>query len=124
MDRPAGGADVYLAMGATDMHKSINGLSLLVEELFELNLFTGNLFAFCNRRRNMVKILYWDTNGLYLAQTVVAGSVPLAQSEQEVMEISPTALNWLLHSPDVRQAHRWLSYVSVAKKNILSSRFY
>ena len=66
MDRPAGGTIVHLALGATDMRKSINGLSLLVEEQFELNLFTGNLFAFCNRRRDMVKILYWDHNGFCL----------------------------------------------------------
>lgn len=32
---------VYIALGATDMRKSINGLSLLVEEQFELDLFTG-----------------------------------------------------------------------------------
>jgi transposase len=49
--------NVYLALGATDMRKSINGLSLLVEEQFELDLFTGNLFAFCNRRQDIVKIL-------------------------------------------------------------------
>ena len=54
---------VYLALGATDLRKSINGLSLLVEQQFEMDLFTGNLFAFCNRRRDMIKILYWDSNG-------------------------------------------------------------
>nr|WP_320012271.1 IS66 family insertion sequence element accessory protein TnpB [uncultured Desulfobulbus sp.] len=56
-------AYVFLALGATDMRKSINGLSLLVEEQFEMDLFTGNLFAFCNRRQDLVKILYWDGNG-------------------------------------------------------------
>ena len=35
---------VYIAVGATDMRKSINGLSLLVQDQFELNLFSGNLF--------------------------------------------------------------------------------
>jgi len=40
-------AKVYLALGTTDMRKSINGLSLMVEEHFDLDLFTGNLFAFC-----------------------------------------------------------------------------
>jgi transposase len=63
MNRGLGDATVYLALGATDMRKSINGLSLLVEEQFELDLFTGNLFAFCNRRRDMVKVLYWALNG-------------------------------------------------------------
>ena len=37
---------VYVAVGATDMRKSINGLSLLVEEHFQLDLFSGSLFAF------------------------------------------------------------------------------
>jgi hypothetical protein len=36
------------------------------------------------------------------------------ESEQEVMEISPAALNWLLHGLDLRQAHRRLTYGSVS----------
>lgn len=57
---------VYLAMGNTDMRKSINGLSILVSENLELDPFSGHLFAFCNKKRNMLKILYWDRNGFCL----------------------------------------------------------
>ena len=60
------GTRVYIALGATDMRKSINGLSLLVEEQFDLDLFSGSMFAFCNRRRDIVKILYWSDNGFCL----------------------------------------------------------
>jgi transposase len=56
---PAAQAQVYIAPGVTDMRKSINGLSLLVVDQLELNPLSGNLFAFCNRKRDMVKILYW-----------------------------------------------------------------
>jgi len=49
---------VYLAVGATDMRKSINGLSILVEDQLDLDPFTGHYFAFCNRKQTMVKILY------------------------------------------------------------------
>jgi len=48
-----------LALGSTDMRKAINGLSILVENTLEMDPFCGHLFAFCNRRRNIVKILYW-----------------------------------------------------------------
>jgi transposase len=57
---------VFLAAGSTDMRKSINGLSILVERALDLDPFAGDLFVFCNRRRNMIKILYWDNNGFAL----------------------------------------------------------
>lgn len=110
-----GGVKVHIAVGATDMRKSINGLSLLVEEQFELDLFTGSLFAFCNRKRDIVKILYWDRNGFCIwMKRLEADTFRWPESEQEVMAISPAALNWLLHGLDVRQAHRRLYYDSVS----------
>ncbi len=48
---------VYLALGSTDMRKAINGLSVLVEQAMDFNPFSGDLFVFCNRRQNIIKIL-------------------------------------------------------------------
>lgn len=108
-------AKVYLALGTTDMRKSINGLSLLVEEQYDLDLFAGNLFAFCNRRRDMVKILYWSGNGFCIwLKRLEEDQFRWPDSEQEVMEISPAALEWLLHGLDLRQAHRQLDYGAVS----------
>jgi transposase len=108
-------AKVYLALGTTDMRKSINGLSLLVEGQFDLDLFTGNLFAFCNRRRDMVKILYWSGNGFCIwLKRLEEDQFRWPDSEQEVVEISPAALDWLLHGLDLRQAHRRLNYGAVS----------
>jgi len=42
------------------MRKSFEGLSLLVDSLFPGKLLTGSLFLFLNRRRDMIKILYWE----------------------------------------------------------------
>ncbi|CAM2063713.1 IS66 family insertion sequence element accessory protein TnpB [Sulfidibacter corallicola] len=56
-------ARVFLALGATDMRKAINGLALLVEQELEGRLFSGDLFAFSNRSRTLVKILYWSPTG-------------------------------------------------------------
>jgi len=63
---PSGQLKVYLALGRTDMRKSINGLSMLVEDHLDLDPFSGHLFVFCNRRCHILKILYWDLNGFCL----------------------------------------------------------
>jgi len=60
------GKRVYLACGCTDMRKSINGLSAIVEGSFKLDPFDGALFVFCNRNRDRVKILEWDGDGFWL----------------------------------------------------------
>ena len=104
---------VYIALGATDMRKSINGLSLLVQEQFELDLFTGNLFAFCNRKRDIVKILYWADNGFCIwMKRLEQDMFRWPESKEDVMEISQSALDWLLHGLDLRQAHQRLFYSS------------
>lgn len=108
-------AKVYVAVGATDMRKSINGLSLLVEEHFQLDLFSGSLFAFCNRNKDRVKILYWDRNGFCLwLKRLEQDTFRWPETESEVLEISRPALDWLLHGLDLRQAHQRLSYGSVS----------
>jgi len=57
---------VYLACGYTDMRKSINGLSAIVEGSFKLDPFEGALFVFCNKSRDRIKILEWDGDGFWL----------------------------------------------------------
>ena len=57
---------VYLALGATDLRKSIDGLALIVQERFKLDPFSRNLYVFCNRKRDKIKILEWDASGFWL----------------------------------------------------------
>jgi transposase len=110
-----GDVQVFLAIGATDMRKSINGLSLLVEEQFTLDLFSGSYFVFCNRRRDIVKILYWAENGFCIWMKRLETDVfRWPKSEKEVVEVSQTALNWLLQGLDVQQAHKRLPHSSVS----------
>ena len=57
---------IYLHKQPVDFRKSINGLSVIVEEHMQLSTFSGALFVFCNRQRDKIKVLHWDQPGLYL----------------------------------------------------------
>jgi transposase len=57
---------VYLARDPVDMRKQIDGLVLIVQEAFDLDPFDSALFAFCNRQRDKVKVVYWHNNGFCL----------------------------------------------------------
>ena len=107
---------VYLAAGITDMRKAINGLSILVEDQLELDPFSGHLFVFCNRRRNMIKILYWDRNGFCLWQKrLEKHRFSWPESWDQILKLDHRQLNWLLDGLEVRQsrAHSRLSYSTV-----------
>ncbi len=61
--RPSGLSQIYLYDRTVDMRKSFEGLSLLIECAYPGQLLSGSLFLFLNRRRNLVKILYWEGDG-------------------------------------------------------------
>ncbi len=106
---------VYLALGHTDMRKAVNGLSIIVETL-DLEPFSGHLFVFCNRRRKIIKILYWDTNGFCLWQKrLEKQTFKWPKTEAEVMKVSQRQLRWLLDGLKItqRSAHRQLYYQTV-----------
>ena len=62
----SGNTQVYIYTGSVDMRNSIDGLSAKVQGLMGKNPFTGDLFVFSNRYHNMIKVLYWHTNGFCL----------------------------------------------------------
>lgn len=55
---------IYLYRGSCDMRKSFDGLCGLIRSKLGADPLSGSLFVFVNRRRNMVKLLYWDRDGL------------------------------------------------------------
>ena len=110
------GTRVYLALGATDMRKAINGLSVLVETHLDQSALSGHLFVFCNRARTIVKALYWDHNGFCLWQKrLEAERFRWPQRQAEVLEIDSRQLQWLLSGLTVEQAgsHRRLRYEKI-----------
>jgi transposase len=107
---------VYLASGSTDMRKSINGLSVLVQGALELDPFSGYMFAFSNKRRTIVKILYWYRNGFCLWQKrLEKDRFKWPEVTSKTLEIGSRELNWLLDGLEIHQgkAHKSLSYHTV-----------
>lgn len=96
---------VYLACGYTDMRKSINGLSAIVEGSFKLDPFCGALFVFCNRNRDRIKILEWDGDGFWLYfKRLEKGRFRWPVSDDSnTMTLSGEELYMLLGSPRVIQ---------------------
>lgn len=108
-------SQVYLAVGATDMRKSINGLSILVEQALGRSPFTGDLFVFCNRKRNIIKILYWDQNGFCIWQKRLEKQrFVWPQTGEDALAIDGSQLRWLLAGLDITSAHHPLFYSVVA----------
>lgn len=111
-----GNVKIYLAIGNTDMRKSIDGLSIMVSESLEFDPFSGHLFAFSNKRRNMVKVLYWDRNGFCLWQKrLEKDRFRWPESPEAVVELEQRELQWLLEGLEIRQfqAHNRLQYSTV-----------
>ena len=63
----AGAVKAYVCVEPVDMRKSIDGLTQLVGPLLKGDAFSGSLFVFVSRRREKVKILWWDRHGFWLA---------------------------------------------------------
>ena len=117
MIRPGTDVAVYLCREPVDMRKSIDGLSLLVQEVMECDPFTAAVFVFCNRARDKVKILFWERNGF------VVWYKRLEQErfkwpecgEGDRLTVSGQELNWLLDGIDITRMrpHKALHYQSV-----------
>ncbi|MDD3311750.1 MULTISPECIES: IS66 family insertion sequence element accessory protein TnpB [Desulfovibrionaceae] len=107
---------VYLVLGSTDLRKAVNGLSLLVAGLPEMDVFSGQLFVFCNKSRTLIKILYWDRNGFCLWQKrLEKHRFFWPESREQALELGARELSWLLEGldPTRMQGHPSLKYSTI-----------
>jgi len=115
--RPVDGVQVRLCREPVDFRKAINGLSILVEEELELDLFSTQVFAFCSRKCNQVKLLVWERNGFVLWQRrLEKDRFPWPRLiDDEVVVLTGRELNWLLDGIDIfaQRPHEELSFSSV-----------
>ena len=104
---------IYLCATACDMRKSFDGLQAVVSQSMELDPFAGHLFVFGNRRRDRVKILYWDRDGFAVwAKRLEQGTyaMPFTDNGEARGEITAQELGALLSGIDLNQAKRRKRY--------------
>jgi transposase len=99
---------IFLCTRPTDLRKSFDGLSGLVQECFGQDLLTGHLFLFLNRRRDRIKILYFDRDGLAIwYKRLEAGSFQLPHpGGPDGVELQPAQLAMLLSGIDLHSARQ------------------
>jgi len=108
---PNGRASHAIVGGSNRVHKAGDSLHALVREHLELDAFAGHLFVFASRRKDRVKILYWDRDGFALwSKRLEEGTyaMPLtAEAGERRREITTQELAALLSGIDLQQAaHR------------------
>ena len=102
---------VYLAQEPADMRKSFDGLHALVTQSMELDAFAGHLFVFANRRRDRIKILYWDRDGFALwYKRLEKGTFRFPEAKDGHVEVTPAEVAAILEGIDLSRARRLPRY--------------
>ena len=120
-----GDITIYLGQEPVDFRLGINGLSTMVEATLKFDPFSRNLFCFVNRRRNQIKVLYWQRSGfcLWLKRLeeekfkwpVHLPALERATARPPVVTLTEEQFLWLLEGLDLKhlKPHRALEYRSV-----------
>jgi transposase len=96
----APGIQVFMAIEPVDLRKGFDGLSAAVQTVFDRNVLDGHLFLFLNRRRDRIKLLWWDRDGLALFyKRLERGSyeIPRHIPGSKQLQLDATQLSLLLN---------------------------
>jgi transposase len=99
---------IFLCTRPTDMRNGFDGLTGLVQECFGQDPLAGHLFLFINRRRDRIKILYFDLDGLAIwYKRLEAGSFEMPRTdERDGIELQQAQLAMILSGIDMKSARQ------------------
>ena len=101
---------VWIAAGHTDMRKGFNGLSAQVQTALAGNPYSGHVFVFRGKRGDMIKVLWYDGQGLLLlAKRLERGRFVWPQAVSGSVCLTPAQLSMLLEGIDWRMPARTLN---------------
>lgn len=113
-----GTVKIFLCLTPTDMRKSIDGLAGLASNVLRQDPLSGHLFAFISKRRDRVKLLYFDGDGYALWYKRLEQGVfhlPAAQADQTSLTLSAADLSLLLSGVDLASVRRSKRYQHPAR---------
>jgi transposase len=98
---------IFLAVEPADMRKGFDGLSQLVRDRIAQDPLSGHLFVFRNKRRDRIKILYWDRDGLALwYKRLEKGTFRFPEAKDGRVEVTPAEIAAILEGIDLTRARR------------------
>jgi transposase len=98
---------IWIAAGVTDMRRGFTGLSAVAQTVLEQNPYSGHVFVFRGKRGDLVKVLWWDGDGLCLfAKRLERGRFVWPQADNGVVSLSRAQLSMLLEGIDWRRPVR------------------
>ena len=104
---PPPGVRVWLACGHTDMRKGMDGLPMLAQQVLSEDPFGGALFAFRGKRGGLVKVLWYDGQGLCLfSKRLESGHFVWPVTNTGRVSLTPAQLSMLLEGIDWRMPRR------------------
>lgn len=105
---PSPATRIFLALQPVDGRKSFNGLHVLVKEVLHQDPTSGYLFAFTNKARNRLKILFWDGSGLCLfCKRLERSTYAWPTGEGPCRGLRPEELQLLVHGIEGTPRSRW-----------------
>jgi transposase len=105
---------IFIRPGRTDLRKAANGLAGIIEQQMGGEVFSGDVYLFCNRDRKLLKALWWERNGFWLSQKrLEKDTFPWPNTSEAVQELSGEEFNMLLAGIDFFKAHKTLYYKKV-----------
>lgn len=104
---PPAGTQIWIAAGVTDLRRGFTGLSALVQTTLEQSPFSGQVFVFRGRRGDLIKVLWWDGDGLCLfAKRLERGRFVWPRAENGTVSLTRAQLSMLLEGIDWRRPMR------------------
>jgi transposase len=95
---------IWLATGVTDLRRGFGGLHALIAQEFGQSPLNGDLFVFANRRRDLLKIFFYDTGGLWVCgKRLERGTYRWPQPGQKIITLTAAELQLLVSGIDLRQ---------------------